>query len=93
MGKLRTQFQRLKNSLKGAHDVSQKVRSVTDRAHALMSKSYNAVGNQLEPELRQRVGGTLQGYSKRRQLIANVDANVRQIAGMLRGAFPEYLAI
>ena len=89
--KWRTSFAKVKHSLGRAYETSQKVLSVTDRAHALLAKGYNAFGDQFEPDVRQRVGGALQGYSKRRQQIANVDANLREIGGNLRQAFPEYL--
>ena len=89
--KWRTGFTKLKHSLGQAYNTSMKVLSVTDRAHALLAKGYTALGSQLEPETRQRVGGALQGYSKRRQQIANVDANLREIGSNLRQTFPEYL--
>ena len=89
--KWRTGFAKVKHSLGRAYEVSQKVLSVTDRAHALLSKGYNALGTQLEPEVRQRVGGALQGYTRRREQIANVDTHLREIGGNLRVAFPEYL--
>ena len=89
--KWRTGFAKVKHSLGRAYETSQKVLSVTDRAHALLSKGYNALGSQFEPEVRERVGGALQGYTRRRQQIANVDANVREIGGNLKLAFPEYL--
>ena len=89
--KWRTGFAKVKHSLGQAYNTSMKVLSVTDRAHALLSKGYNALQTQLEPEVRERVGGALQGYSKTRQQIANVDANVREIGGNLKLAFPELL--
>ena len=89
--KWRTGFAKVKHSLGRAYETSQKVLSVTDRAHALLAKAHNALGSQFEPEVRERVGGALQGYSKRRQQIANVDANLREISGNLRQAFPDYL--
>ena len=81
-----------KHSLGEAYNTSRKVLSVTDRAHALLSKGYNAIGDQLEPEVRQRVGGALQAYARRRQTIESVDANVRQIGADVRQAYPEYIA-
>ena len=89
--KWRTGFQKLKHSLGNAYNTSMKVLSVTDRAHALLSKGYNVAQDRLEPELRQRVGGALQGYAKRRQQISNVDANLREIGTNLRQTFPEFL--
>ena len=89
--KWRTGFAKVKHSLGRAYETSQKILSVTDRAHALVSKGYNIVQDRLEPELRQSVGGALQTYGKRRQQLANVDSNLREIGGNLRVAFPEYL--
>ena len=90
--KWRTVFQKLKHSLGRAYEASQKVLSVTDRAHALLSKGYNVAQDRLEPEFRQKVGGALQGYASRRQQLANVDTNLREIGTNLRQTFPEYLA-
>ena len=89
--KWRTSLTKLKHSLGRAYDVSQKVLSVTDRAHALLARGYNVVQDRLEPEARQALGDALHTYSRRRRQIANVDANLRETGGNLRAAFPEYL--
>ena len=60
----RTRFAKVKHSLGNAYNASMKVLPVTDRAHALLSKGYNAVGDQLEPEVRQRVGWGFAGLFK-----------------------------
>ena len=82
-------FDKVKHSLGRAYNTSMKVLSVTDRAHALLNKGFGVVEARLEPELRQRVGGALQTYGRRRQQLANVDSNVREIGSNLRQAFPE----
>ena len=89
--KWRTGFAKVKHSLGRAYETSQKILLVTDRAHALAAKGFNVVQDRLEPELRQTVGGALQTYGKRRQQLANVDSNLREIGGNLRVAFPEYI--
>ena len=81
--KWRTHFAKTKNLLGRAYETSQKILSVTDRAHALAAKGFNIVQDRLEPELRQTVGGALQTYTRRRQTLANVDANLREIGGNL----------
>ena len=68
-----------------------KILSVTDRAHALLSKGYNIVADRLEPEMRQSVGGALYTYGRRRKQLANADANLRQLGSAVKEAFPEYL--
>ena len=90
--KWRTGFDKAKLGLGQAYNTSMKVLSVTDRAHALLSKGFGVVETRLEPELRQRVGGALQTYGRRRQQLANVDSNVREIGSNLRQTFPEYLS-
>ena len=90
--KWRTASAKTKHSLGRAYEASKKILSVTDRAHALLSQGYNVVQERLEPEVRQSVSTALQTYSRRRQQIANVDANLREIGGNLRATFPEYLA-
>ena len=89
--KWRTGFTKVKRSLGEAYNASMEVLSVTDRAHALLSKGYNALESQLDPDVGQRVGGALQGYAKRRQQIAIVDTHLREIGSNLRQTFPEYL--
>ena len=64
--------------------------SVADRAHALLSRGFNAVEDRLEPEARQAVGRALYTYGKRRRQLANVDRNVREIRANLQRAFPVY---
>ena len=68
----------------------QKVLSVADRAHALLSKGFNTVEDRLEPEARQAVGSALYTYGKRRRQLANIDQNVREISANVARAFPEY---
>ena len=89
--KWRTGFQKVKHSLGRAYETSQKILSVTDRAHALAAKGFNVVQDRLEPELHQSVGGALQTYARRRQTLEDVDANVRQTGANLRQSFPEYV--
>ena len=89
--KWRTGFAKVKHSLGRAYEVSQKVLSVTDRTHALLARGYNAVRDQLEPEVRQPWGGALDNYARRRRQLANVDTNLREIGANLRQSFPEYL--
>ena len=90
--KWRTGFARAKRSLGRAYETSKKILSVTDRVHGLLSQGYNVVQDQLEPELRRSVGGALQTYARRRQTLANVDTNLREIGANVQRAFPEYLA-
>ena len=89
--KWRTGFARAKRSLGRACETSKKLLSVTDRVHGLLSQGYNVVQDQLEPELRRSVGGALQTYARRRQTLANVDTNLREIGANVQRAFPEYL--
>ena len=89
--KWRTGFARAKRSLGRAYETSKKILSVTDRVHGLLSQGYNVVQDQLEPELRRSVGGALQTYARRRQTLANVDTNLREIGANVQRAFPEYL--
>ena len=89
--KWRTGFAKVKHSLHQAYNVSQKVLSVTDRAHALLARGYNVVQDRLEPEARQSLGGALNSYARRRRQVANVDTNLREIGANLRQTFPEYL--
>ena len=86
-----TRFGKVKHSLGRAHETSKKVLSVTDRLHGLLSQGYNVVQDQLEPELRRSVGGVLQTYARRRQTLANVDTNLREIGANVQRAFPDYL--
>ena len=88
----RTKFTRVKHSLGQAYNTSMKVLSVADRAHALLSKGFNVLGDRLEPEAREKLGGALQTYGVRSRQIRNLDTNVRQIGGQLQQSFPEYLA-
>ena len=90
--KWRTAAQKVKHSLGQAYETSQKVLSVTDRAHALLAKGYNVVQDRLEPDVRQCVGGALHTYARRRRQVANVDSNLREIGANLRQSFPDYLA-
>ena len=87
----RTRFSKVKHSLGDAWNTSMKVLSVVDRAHALVSKGYNAVQDRLEPEVRQTVGSALQTYGRRSRQINNLDSNVREISRQVREQFPEYL--
>ena len=87
--KWRTAAQKVKHSLGRAYETSQKVLSVTDRAHALLAKGYNVVQDRLEPDVWQSVGGALNAYAQRRGQIANVDSNLREIGATLRQSFPE----
>jgi hypothetical protein len=87
----RTRFSKVKHSLGDAWNTSMKVLSVVDRAHALVSKGYNAVQDRLEPEVRQAVGSALQTYGRRSRQINNLDTNVREIGRQVRQSFPEYL--
>ena len=89
--KWRTGFARAKRSLGRAYETSKKILSVTDRVHGLLSQGYNVVQDQLEPELSRSLGGALQTYARRRQTLANVDANLREIGASVQRAFPEYL--
>ena len=89
--KLSTCFAKVKHSLGRACEKSKKVLSVTDRVHGLLSQGYNVVQDQLEPELRRPVGGALYTYKRRRQTLANIDANLREIGANVQRAFPEYL--
>ena len=69
-----------------------KVLSVADRAHALLSKGFDVVGDRLEPEVRQKFDGALQTYTRRSRQIKNLDANVREIGSQVQRSFPEYLS-
>ena len=89
--KWRTGFARAKRSLGRAYETSKKILSVTDRVHGLLSQGYNVVQDQLEAELRRSVGGALQTYARRRQTLANVDANLREIGANVQRTFPEYI--
>ena len=68
-----------------------KVLSAADRAHALLSKGFNVVGNRLEPDVRDKFGDALDSYGRRSRQIRNLDANVREIGNQVRQTFPEYL--
>ena len=68
-----------------------KVLSVADRAHALVSKGLNVLGDRLEPEVREKFGGALQTYGRRSRQIQNIDANMREIGKQVKQQFPEYL--
>ena len=89
--KWRAGLAKVKRSFGQAYNVSQKVLSVTDRAHALLARGYNVVQDRLEPEARQALGGALENYTRRRRQVATVDANLREIGANLRQSFPEYL--
>ena len=91
--KWRTGFQKVEHSLGRAYETSQKILSVTDRAHALAAKGFNVVQDQLEPELCRSIGGALQTYARRRQTLANVDTNLREIGANVQRASPEYLGL
>ena len=68
-----------------------KVLSAADRAHALLAKGLNVLGDRLEPEARQKFDTALHTYSQRSKQIKNVDANLREIGSQLKHTFPEYL--
>ena len=87
----RKNFHKVKRTFGDAYSTSMKWVSVADRAHALLSKGYNAVQDRLEPEVRESVGSALYTYGKRRRQLANIDQNAREIGANLQGAFPEYL--
>ena len=91
MSKWSTRFQKVKHSLGQAYNTSQKILSVADRAHSLIARGYNVVQDQLEPEVRQSVGGALNNYARRRRQVENVDRNLREIGSNVQRAFPEYL--
>ena len=91
MSKWSTRFQKVKHSLGQAYNTSQKVLSVTDRAHALLARGYNVVQDRLEPEARQSLGAAPENYTRRRRQVATVDANLREIGANLRQSFPEYI--
>ena len=74
-----TRFHKVKHSLGKAYDTSMKWVSVADRGHKLLSKGYSAVGDRLEPEVQDNVGGALYTYVKRRKHLANVDTNLRRV--------------
>ena len=86
-----TRFGKVNRSLGRAYETSKKILSVTDRVHGLLSQGYNVVQEQLEPELRRSVGTALQTHARRRQTLANVDTNLREIGANVQRAFPEYL--
>ena len=87
----RTKFSKVKHSIGQAYKTSRKLLSVADRAHALLSKGFDVVGDRLEPEVRQKFDGAMQTYAMRSRQIKNVDANVKEIGSQLRQSFPEYL--
>ena len=88
----RTRLSKVKHSLGDAWNTSMKLLSITDRAHALLSKGYNVVQDRLEPEVRQTVGSALQTYGRRSRQINALDANTREIGRQVKEQFPEYLA-
>ena len=48
-------YQKVKHSLGSAYNTGMKWVSVADRAHALLSKGYQHVGDRLEPEVKDKV--------------------------------------
>ena len=86
--KWNTRFHKVKHSLGNAYNTSMKWLSVADRAHGLLSKGYNVIQDRLEPEVRARVGGALQTYSKRRKQLTAVDTNVKNVVNALKEAHP-----
>ena len=88
----RTRFSKVKHSLGAARNQSMKVLSVADRAHALLSKGFNHLGDRLEPEVREKFDGSLQSYGRRSRQINNLDTNVKEIDRQVRETFPEFYA-
>ena len=82
----------MKHSLGAAYNTSMKVLSVADRAHALLSKGVNFLGDRLEPQVREKFDGALQSYARSSSQIKNVDTNVREIGRQVKEQFPEYLS-
>ena len=91
MGKWRTNFHKAKRIMGDTYNTSMKWISIADRAHALLSKGFSAVEDQLEPEAHQAVGSALHTYGRRRRQLANVDQNNREIGGNLQRASPQFL--
>ena len=86
--KWRSRIHNAKHKLECVYNTSMKWISVADRAHTLLSKGYQAIGDRLEPEVQQQVGGALQTYSKRRKQLANVDSNLRRVGSAAQEAYP-----
>ena len=87
-----TRMSKVKHRLGDAYSASMKWLSLADRTHALLSKGYNVIQDRLEPEVQQQVGGALRTYARRREQLANVDANLRRVGNALQETYPEYLS-
>ena len=82
---------KVKHSLGEAYNTSMKVLSVADRAHALLSKGFNVIGNRLEPEVSSKFADALDTFGRHSRQIRNLDANIREIGNQVKQTFPEYL--
>ena len=52
-------FSKVKHRLGDAYSTSMKWLSVADRTHAFLSKGYGAVQDRLEPEVQEKIGGSV----------------------------------
>ena len=80
------QYARLKGVAGRAWQGSLRVMSATDKAAMLAARGLLALGDRLDPEVRQQAGRALQTYTTGRQKIQNITDNVERVGRAVKEA-------